>query len=215
MKKYDYFLFDWDGTVAQTLDIWLECLKIPLQKQRHSFTDKEIGADFTLFKEFAISQRIADIDAIIATATELAALKTPDVPLYPGVQRLLEKLKKDGKKVAIVTTSLHAQIDSLVKKHELETLIDAIVCGDDVANIKPHPEPLHLALSLLGGSPKQAVMIGDSDKDIEAAQRAGMDSILVYPDRHRVFYNLDSLQALCPTHQIINLEDICTLQGYS
>lgn len=209
MKKYDYFLFDWDGTIAQTLDIWLECLKTPLQKRGYSFNDEEIGADFNLFKEFATSKQIADIETIITEATRLAAIKTPNVLLYPDVKTALHTLKKDGKKVAVVTTSRHAQIDPLIKKYDLGPFIDTLVCGDDVTHVKPHPEPLQLALRLLGASPQQAVMIGDSDKDLEAADRAGMDSVLFYPDRHKIFYNLALLQTLHPTRQITNFKDIC------
>jgi|GEM_PF-6694527 len=50
MKTYDYILFDWDGTIAKTLDIWMEALKEVLEKDGHCLTDEQIGADYGLFR---------------------------------------------------------------------------------------------------------------------------------------------------------------------
>ncbi len=51
MKRYDYILFDWDGTLARTLDIWLEALKAALLKRSYTLSDEEIGADYEVFSK--------------------------------------------------------------------------------------------------------------------------------------------------------------------
>ena len=52
-----------------------------------------------------------------------------------------------------------------------------MVCPDDVAERKPHPESLHLNCRELGCSPQEAIYVGDHLRDIEAGRRAGMYTI--------------------------------------
>lgn len=73
---------------------------------------------------------------------------------------------------------------------------------------KPHPEPLEKALRLLGGTKTGAVMIGDSDKDLGAANNTGVDSILFYPSEHKKFYNLARLKQLNPTYVVDDFRQV-------
>ena len=75
-------------------------------------------------------------------------------------------------------------------------------------SISPHPAPLEKALDELNGNKAEAVMIGDSDKDIGAANNAGINSILFYPEAHEKFYDINDLQALKPTHTVADFRDI-------
>lgn len=200
MKKYQYFLFDWDGNLAQTLDVWLQCLKIALENRGHYLLDKEIGADFEAFKTRATQSGIRDVEAIVQEAYDLSANKLPYAELYPDALLVLEALHAKDKKLALVTTSKHDRIDASLAYYHLDQLFDSIICGDDVTNVKPDAEPLKKALALLGGNNKEAIMIGDSEKDIQGAYNAEIDSVLFYPPQHQVFYDLDALTNLKPTY---------------
>ena len=208
MKEYRYILFDWDGNLAKTLDLWQKSLRIPLEKRGHFLTDKEIGANFGALKERLESQNYKDVDSIISEASEIAAQLLPSVELYPDALAVIEALNNSGKQVALVTTSRHDYIDPLLEKYNMVKLFDAIVCGDDVSHHKPHPEPILKALALLNGEASRAVMIGDSRKDIEAASSAGIDSILFYPPSHERFHNLDNLLSSEPTHMVTDFREI-------
>jgi len=211
MKQYEYVLLDWDGNLAQTLDIWLECLKIPLEKRGYHLTDEEIGADYTAFKLRMQGHDSEIIDTIIDEAKELALLRVPDVELYPDALEVLECLHKEGRKLALVTRSEHVKIDLLLKKFNLSHLFDAVVCGDDVLNQKPHAEPLMKVLALLGGDTRHAIMVGDSSDDIKAAHNAGVGSALFYPAKHSIFYNLNTLKELRPTLVIEDFKELMQL----
>jgi pyrophosphatase PpaX len=50
---------------------------------------------------------------------------------------------------------------------------DVVVTPEDVENAKPHPEPVHLALSRLGVPPEEALFVGDSPHDMAAGREAG------------------------------------------
>ncbi len=208
MKRYQYILLDWDGNLAKTLDIWLDALRIPLEKRGHFLSDEEIGANFDAFKERFEAHGYDGAAAIVDEATAIATRNIPSVELYPDVLEVLESLHKSHKQLALITTSLHEQIDPLLKKHGLLHLFDAVICGDDTKHLKPHAEPIKRALTKLNGNAEQAIMIGDSEKDINAATNAGIDSILFYPHEHGKFHNIQHLRKLKPTFEIHDFREI-------
>jgi pyrophosphatase PpaX len=213
MKKYHYILLDWDGNLAKTLDVWLHACKTALEMHGITKTDKEIGHSFGQFEERMAEWGIKNIDEISVEADAQAFKMLPDVELYPDALYVIEELKKRGKKLALITTSTRDQVLPLLKKHGLEETFDAVVTYDDVEHRKPHPEPLNKALELLGGNPSNAIMVGDTDKDVGAANAAGVDSILFYPAEHEKFYDINHLKYDDPTHIIDDFVQVLEIVG--
>jgi len=81
-------------------------------------------------------------------------------------------------------------------------LFDAIIAWDDVTEHKPNAEPIEKALEAIGGNKEQAIMVGDTEKDILAGHNAGVDTVLYYPPEHSKFYSYDRLTKHKPTHVI-------------
>jgi pyrophosphatase PpaX len=208
MKKYQYILLDWDGNLAKTLDIWLNACRLVLEKRNLNLSDEEIAGSFGHLRTTWEPWGIKDIDAAIEEADTIAKRDLPNVELYPDALEVLEALHTAGKKLALITSSEHVHIQHLLKKYNIDRFFTAVIAGDDVQNHKPHPEPLEKALKVLGGTVLEAVMIGDSDKDLGAANNAGIDSILFYPPEHQKFYSLESLKRLSPTHTVDDFRQI-------
>lgn len=208
MKTYEYILLDWDGNLAKTLDLWLNAFKQVLNEEGHDPSDKEIAASFGKVTEYFASLGITDAADVYERADKLGKGRLPEVELYPDALEVLEYLKKSGKKTALITSSRAVNVLPLLDRYDLHLLFDAIVTRDEVTEHKPHPESLNLALKLLGGTREEAVMIGDSDKDLGAARNAGVDSILFYPPEHEKFYELIELKTLSPTYVISDFRDI-------
>ncbi|MCA9332418.1 HAD family hydrolase [Candidatus Saccharibacteria bacterium] len=206
MKKY--ILLDWDGNLARTLDIWLDACHIAINNQGIQKTDEEIAASFGQFTKYLTEWGISDVNAAIEDADKVAKKQLPEVELYPDAAAVLETLKEQGKKLALITTSPHENIQHLLEKHGLGSMFDVIVAGDDVENHKPHPEPLDTAIEQLGGNKEDSIMIGDSDKDLGASENAGVDSILFYPPEHERFYSLESLKSHNPTYVVSDFKDV-------
>lgn len=204
----NYILLDWDGNLAKTLDVWIEACRVPLQKRGFYFSDEEIATCFGIPFERFTEWGIQDVDVAITEMDKLAAQLLPNVELYPDAVFVLEELKRAGKKTALITTSLRRNVTNLLNTYELNGYFDVLVTSEDTEKHKPDPEPLQKALRLLGGSKEDAVMIGDSDKDIGAAANFGIDSILFYPPEHAKFYKLDELQALEPSHIVGDFRQI-------
>jgi len=211
-KTYQYILLDWDGNLAKTLDVWLEATHAPLKKRGIEISDKQIAMQcFGRPIEGYAELGVKDVDAAITEMDALSKKMLPEVELYPDALYVLEKLKKSGKQTALITTSPRANVIHLLDKYNIHHFFDIVIANEDTVRHKPHPEPLEKALALLGGSKKEAVMIGDSDKDIGAGSNAGIDSILFYPDAHEKFYDLDELKAFNPTYTVRDFREILDL----
>ncbi len=94
--------------------------------------------------------------------------------LYPDTLPVLESLRARGVRTAIVTTKASFRIRAILEKFHAVSLVDAIVGSDMVEREKPHPEPLFMALGMLGAEPGEALYVGDSPVDAECAARAGV-----------------------------------------
>jgi len=99
-------------------------------------------------------------------------LKTPE-----NYEKIIDNLSKSYD-LGIVTSKRNINIFKAPQMKNIEKHFKAVVGFNDVANHKPHPESLLLALEKLGVSPDEAVYIGDMHTDVAAAKAAGMKMIL-------------------------------------
>lgn len=93
------------------------------------------------------------------------------------INNLLKELKTSGIKLAIFTGKARRSLDISLKSLHMNELFDVIITGDDVMNVKPHPEGLLKALTLLEIDRSEAIFIGDSDADIYAGLKAEVYTI--------------------------------------
>lgn len=205
MKKYDLYLFDWDGTLGRTLELWLNVIHD--QFKRHGIidiTDSDVVESLGRLKPVAerLGMQPEQLESFLAAVQKDANTLALDVALYEGASELLDTLKNSGAKLALITTNWRESVDIMLSNHELESLFDIVISGDEVTMHKPDPEGIHTVLKTLKVPKSRAVMIGDSAHDLGAAQNAGIDSILFYPPSHQLFYDLKALKAYKPTYII-------------
>ena len=103
------------------------------------------------------------------------------IPVKAGLYDILDWLKASGIKIALATsTSRHTAVLNL-QSAKVEKYFDALVCGEEVTNGKPHPEVFLTAAAKLGLSPAECVAFEDSINGIKSAYAAGMTTVMV-PD---------------------------------
>jgi phosphoglycolate phosphatase-like HAD superfamily hydrolase len=90
------------------------------------------------------------------------------------VRDVFEALREGGGRIAVATDCKGPELSHYRSLLNVDDLIDAMACGDDVEHGKPDPRLVGLALGKLGISAGQAVMIGDTPYDAEAASGAGI-----------------------------------------
>jgi 2-phosphoglycolate phosphatase len=93
--------------------------------------------------------------------------------LYPGVADLVAALADDGYALGVATSMGRATAIPLLEHLGLLDRFRVIVTEDDVAALKPDPEPILRAAEGLGVAPQELLMIGDNPTDMQAARAAG------------------------------------------
>jgi phosphoglycolate phosphatase len=99
--------------------------------------------------------------------------------LYDGIKELLEALHQKGIRLAVATNAYRASTIQSLTHLNIYTLFDTIACHDDVPQGKPYPDMLHKILDELDISPKDALFIGDGERDKIASKRANIEYIMV------------------------------------
>jgi len=97
---------------------------------------------------------------------------------YPGAFDVIEKLKRRGYMVALVTAcALENMLHSLNDVQQAH--FDFIITGDDVERAKPFPDPYLTAARQLGVNPGECVVVENAPLGIEAAKKAGMYCVAI------------------------------------
>lgn len=124
--------------------------------------------------------------------------------IYDGVTGFIQACQAQNLKLACITNKPYQPAHDLLQALDLLSPFQLLLGGDSVTHKKPHPQSLQQALHYFGLQPHQALMIGDSRNDVEAAHAAGMPCFaLTYGYNHGEAITdcnpdlvLDSLQQL-------------------
>jgi HAD superfamily hydrolase (TIGR01509 family) len=111
-----------------------------------------------------------------AHSDEFERMRDECAPLE-GASALLRALKERGLTVVLASSSSEEDLEFFVEQLDASDCIDASTSKDDVERTKPHPDAIEAALDKAGT--RDAVMVGDSRWDIEAAAEAGLETVCV------------------------------------
>jgi HAD superfamily hydrolase (TIGR01509 family) len=114
-------------------------------------------------------------DDVRAAEKALYLAMLPEVQPLPGAGELLEKLHARGHTIVLASSAKPDELQHYVELLDAQSVIDGSTDSGDVERTKPEPDLIKAALEKAGGG--DAVMIGDSTWDCEAAKRAGLPTI--------------------------------------
>ena len=112
--------------------------------------------------------------------------------MKPGVTGLLQTLKKNGRKVALASSTRKAVVEQELRDAGILPYFDRVICGDMVKRSKPEPDIYLEACRQIHVMPEQAYAIEDSYNGIRSAHAAGLHPIMV-PDLMEVTEEMKSL----------------------
>ena len=107
---------------------------------------------------------------------EFERLRNECAPLQ-GAHELCVELKRRGRVVVLASSSKQGDLDAFVDELGIREVVDGWTTADDVTRTKPHPDVVESALGRAGT--RDAAMLGDSRWDVEAAARAGLETVCV------------------------------------
>ena len=118
-------------------------------------------------------------DAIRAAETDEYGALIDEVETMPGARELLEELARRGDTIVLASSAKAEEISCYLDLLDARELAAAWTDASDVESTKPAPDLVQCALAKVDGSPAEAMLVGDSRWDVEAAKRAGVACIAV------------------------------------
>ena len=100
-----------------------------------------------------------------------------EVAPLAGARELLTELKDRGHTIVLASSSIQEHLDHFLELLDARELADGWTMKDDVEASKPDPDLVKAALAKAGT--RDAVMLGDTPWDVEAARKAGIETICV------------------------------------
>ena len=181
---YKAVIFDLDGTLLNTLTDLASSVNFALRKFSFPERTTEEVRSFIGNGVIKLMQRAAPdsidkdtFDACFeAFRTNYLNHMTDTTAPFEGIPRLLESLKANGIKTAVVSNKLHSGVVGLCN----DFFGDTLTCAFGVENEserKPSPANVFKAFKKLGITASDAIYVGDSEVDVQTAQNSGLDCI--------------------------------------
>jgi HAD superfamily hydrolase (TIGR01549 family) len=178
-------IFDVDGTLVDSVKLHAKAWQVAFEK-----FDKEVsfeairrqigkGADQLLpvfFSADELRRFGRELDEYRSTLFRAEYL--PQVKPFAKVRELFERLRRDGRKIALASSAKEEELDEYKRIARIDDLIEADTSSADVGRSKPHPDILAAAREKLGNIDlDKIVVVGDTPHDAEAAANANMRMI--------------------------------------
>ncbi len=197
MKKFDAYLFDFDGTLFDSreslLPVWRYAFgKVEIQgvgeEQCEEFSHHPLkyAADETGVKDFdlfydAIKEGLELEETIKATK------------MFPDTVSVIATLFSRGFPLGIVSSNVSTHIERVLDDKKVRNYFSTLSCSDLYSKPKPNPEPCLYALQRMGlASSKSICIVGDSLQDVECGKNAGITGILL--DRDGKYHDYDGVK---------------------
>ena len=201
-----YILFDNDGVLVET-EIWYyEASKRALKE----FFD--VSLPFDEYMNIMTAGQGVWVVALDATDEEKTIarnqrdvyyqeyLRTEDIAIE-NVHDILNELKKKYK-MGIVTTSRRVDFEIIHKHRGITDFMEFVLCVEDYAKSKPHPDPYLKGLELFNARKEETIIIEDSQRGLISANRAEIDCVIVHneftktQDFSKASHKVDTLSEL-------------------
>jgi len=178
-------VFDIDGTLVDSNDLHVEAWREAFRRYGKELGYDEVHAQIgkggdqlipVLLSREEMERFGAELERF---RSELFVQKyLPRARPFPRVRELFERLRADGRRIALASSAKEEEVEHHTKLLGIEDLLDAATSADDAEHSKPCPDIFEAALRRLKGvAPIEAIVVGDSPYDAEAASKAGMRTI--------------------------------------
>ncbi len=187
-RKYSLLIFDWDGTLIDSEADIVSCMRASMQDLALPVRDateirniiglglrEAISALYPTYKE--------DIHTEFVHRYRYHFFSSEPSNLFTGVRQLLDELNGQNYLMAVATGKGRAGLERALDQTGLRRHFVSTRCADETRS-KPHPQMLEEILNETGVRASDALMIGDTEYDLQMARHARMDALGVCTGVH-------------------------------
>ena len=174
-------ILDFDGTLADTRGLIVKTMQQTLEALGLEFrTDDQCAAMIGLPLKQAFTDLIPMTDEMGERCVETYRRIFNEnnalyvIPTFPHVIETLHQLHEQGYTLTIASSRSNRSLMEFVNDMHLNEVIPYVWGAEDVAQAKPHPDPVLQTLKVYGCKPEDALVVGDTWYDIEMGRRAGV-----------------------------------------
>lgn len=183
-KPYLLVVFDWEGTLGDTLGHVLNVLAAQARQLQFGELDEQLARQCMalalglsmsvkkLFPHLAMYQQ----EQLLNAVQQALSTSSSDACLFPGSLFIVKQMQQAGLDLAIATNKGPHSLQRALHESGLDAFFKVTRAAGQ-APPKPCPQMIEDIMSFFGVSPSQTLMIGDSVSDIEMASHAGVDAI--------------------------------------
>lgn len=181
-QKIENFIFDIDGTLIDTIDMYMPAMIDTLAQHGHPVAPDKV--EQTKHDLFGITGRDAlrlagiseeEIPEMLKDWFDLAYQRAARAKVIEGIPEMLNTLaNREDEKIAIATSKLADEYQEyFVNKYDFAKLFKVAITSADTKKHKPAPDPILAAMNKMGADPATTVYVGDTINDMKAAHAAG------------------------------------------
>ena len=181
-QKIENFIFDIDGTLIDTIDMYMPAMIDTLAQHGHPVAPDKV--EQTKHDLFGITGRDAlrlagiseeEITEMLKYWFDIAYQRADQAKVIEGIPEMLNTLaNREDAKIAIATSKLADEYQEyFVNKYDFAKLFKVAITSADTKKHKPAPDPILAAMNKMGADPATTVYVGDTINDMKAAHAAG------------------------------------------
>jgi len=189
MENIKFVIFDFDGTIADTMPFSFSRSLELLRKEKIDFPEKEIikkiksNNYFELMKEFKLSWlKIPFMLQIVKQGQRDLYSQIDKIKIFPGMKNLLKDLRNNNYQIGILSSNMQRNVNKFIKIKRLN-FFDIIYCE---SNILGKDQTFRKMMRKYNLKPEEIIYIGDEIRDVEACKKVGIKIIGVSWGLHTI-----------------------------
>ena len=202
MKEFKGAIFDLDGTIIDSMDVW-ERIDIKFLEKRNitmpnDYIEKINSMSFEEVAKYTIERFNLNesVDSLIKEWNEMAIYEySNNIKLKPNVKEYLDKLKENNIKIGLATSSAKELYEPVLKNNEVYDYFDTFTSVDDVKRDKNYPDIYLYTAKKLSLKPNECIGFEDILIGVNTLKKADFNAVGVY-DKYS-HKDIDKIKAVC------------------
>ncbi len=178
-------IFDVDGTLVDTVDLhaasWVEAFRHFGREVGHAEVRHQIGKGGDQLMPVFLPPEVVERQGKAMESFRKQLYMREMIGRargFPGVAELFRRIRADGRRVILASSGKPDELEHYKTLAGIEDLVDAATTSEDAERSKPYPDIFQAALGRIAPiAPEEAIVVGDTPYDAEAAAEAGLRTV--------------------------------------